>query len=149
MKNNQKEKHSVFIHGEITSALIAENISKHSNKKDIGAHSIFLGQVRNDVINGKRVSAIEYSYYEALADVVFHEIRETAFTKFNLTCMHIYHSLGKVEAGKISLFVFTSAPHRKNAIDACTYIVEEIKSKGPVWGKEIMEDDTFSWKVNS
>ncbi|CAN5462339.1 hypothetical protein BH11BAC1_BH11BAC1_01880 [soil metagenome] len=146
---SSEKKHSVFIEGEILPSLIAESISKHSHKKDIGAHSIFLGQVRNDEINGKKVIAIDYSCYEEMANDVFHEIRETTFTKFELTCMHIYHSLGNVDAGKISLFVFTSSKHRKNAIEACSYVVEEIKSKAPVWGKEILENETYAWKQNS
>jgi molybdopterin synthase catalytic subunit len=77
-----------------------------------------------------------------------HIIREAAFQLFDLTCMHIHHSLGEVLAGEICLFVFTSAPHRKAAIEACTYIVERIKAEVPIWGKEIFEDESFIWKVN-
>lgn len=145
----EKKRHKVFVSGEITPEFIAESISKHSHKKDIGAHSIFLGQVRDDVINGKKVVAIDYSCYEEMAEDVFYEIREAAFSKFELSCMHIYHSIGKVSAGKISLFVFTSSKHRKNAIDACGFMVEEIKLKVPVWGKELFEDETFEWKINT
>ena len=78
-----------------------------------------------------------------------HEIREAIFEKYELTCMHVYHSLGKVKAGEISLFVFTSSAHRRAAIDACNEIVERIKKELPVWGKEIFEDETYQWKVNN
>ena len=139
-------RNSVFVPGDISPSFIADSISKHSHNKEIGAHSIFLGQVREDEINGKKVIAIDYSCYDEMASDVFHEIREAAFLKFDLTCMHIYHSLGMVDAGKISLFVFTSSKHRKNAIEACSYVVEEIKSKVPVWGKEMLEDETSVWK---
>ena len=61
---------------------------------------------------------------------------------------HIYHSLGRVETGEICLFVFTSSRHRKDAIDACTYIVERIKREVPIWGKEIFEDESYVWKEN-
>ena len=50
---------NVFIEGAISSQFIAESIAKHSAKKNIGAHSIFLGQVREDIIDGKTVQAIE------------------------------------------------------------------------------------------
>ena len=76
------------------------------------------------------------------------EIRESAFLKYNLTCMHVYHSLGRVDAGKICLFVFVSAPHRQQAFDACRYVVEEIKKNVPVWGKEVFADESYTWKVN-
>ena len=56
--------------------------------------------------------------------------------------------LGKVAAGEISLFVFTSSAHRKAAIDACKETVERIKAELPVWGKELFEDETYQWKEN-
>jgi molybdopterin synthase catalytic subunit len=78
-----------------------------------------------------------------------HEIREQLFEKYELTCMHVHHSLGKVKAGEICLFVFTSSKHRKIAINACNELVERIKADLPVWGKEIFENETHQWKVNS
>ncbi len=140
---------NVFVEGAITPQFIAESIAKHSTKTSIGAHDIFLGQVRADNRNGKRVKSIDYSAYTEMAGEVFHSIREEAFSKFDLICMHIYHSLGKVNAGEICLFVFVSASHRKEAFDACRWIVEEIKAKSPIFGKELFEDESYSWKVNT
>jgi len=144
-----KKPKSVFKEGAITSEFIGNSIYKHQTKTSIGAHNIFLGQVRADVIDGKTVSAIEYTAYEDMANSKFHEIRESAFEKFDLTCMHIYHSLGKVNAGEICLFVFVSSPRRKVAFEALEFIVEAIKSDVPVFGKEIFEDESHQWKVNS
>lgn len=134
--------------GPIAASFIGDAIEKHSTKKNIGAHSIFLGQVRNDEIDGQKVVAVEYTAYREMAEEKFHEIREDAFQKYPLTCMHIYHSLGKVEAGAISLFVFVSAVHRKEAISACEMIVERIKKEVPVWGKEIFANEKTQWKIN-
>ena len=135
--------------GPIPAAFIADAITRHSSKTDIGAHAIFLGQVRGDTINGKPVSGIEYSSYTEMADTVFHTIRETAFSKFNLTCMHIYHSAGLVKTGEVCLFVFVSSAHRPDAFDACRWIVEEIKEKVPVWGKELLADNSYEWKKDN
>ena len=146
--NNKKSK-SVFKEGAINSEFIGNSIYKHQTKTSIGAHNIFLGQVRADVIDGKTVSAIEYTAYEDMANSKFHEIRESAFEKFDLTCMHIYHSLGKVNAGEICLFVFVSSPRRKIVFEALEYIVEAIKADVPVFGKEVFEDETHQWKVNN
>ena len=146
---SEKKPKKVFIDGPVTPDFVAKSISSHSTRKDIGAHSIFLGQVRNDLIEGKQVVAIEYTAYAEMADQAFHEIREAAFAAYPLTCLHIYHSLGTVLAGEISLFVFTSAIHRAEAIKACEYIVERIKHEVPVWGKEILEDGSTVWKENT
>ena len=144
-----KKRKKIFVQGAINPTFVGESIAKHSSKKDIGAHSIFLGQVRNDVIEGHTVIAIDYSAYEEMAEAKLHEIREETFSKYSLGCMHIYHSIGKVAAGEISLFVFTSSKHRKDAIDACSYLVNRIKEDVPIWGKEIFEDESFQWKTNS
>lgn len=138
----------VWIDGPIRPEKIASSIAHHQVKTNIGAHDIFLGQVRADEIDGKVVTGIEYSAYDEMADPIFDEIRESTFEKFDLTCMHIYHSKGFVKAGEICLFVFTSSKHRKMAMDACRYAVEEIKAKAPIFGKEIFEGDSYQWKVN-
>ena len=139
---------NIFVQGPVNPAFIADSIAKHSSKKDIGAHSIFLGQVRADVIDNKTVAAIDYTTYEDLALQKMHEMREEIFNKHELTCMHVHHSLGEIKAGEICLFVFTSSTHRKMAIDACEEVVERIKAELPVWGKEIFEDQSHQWKVN-
>ncbi len=138
----------VFVDGPIAPAFVGDSIGKHSRQQNIGAHSIFLGQVRKDVIEGQGVVAIEYSAYAEMAEEKFHAIREDTFAKYPLTCMHIYHSLGRVNAGEICLFVFTSAIHRREAIDACNEVVERIKQEVPVWGKEIFDNEQYSWKEN-
>lgn len=143
-KNPQK----VFVQGAIPPPKIAESIANFQSKTKIGAHSIFLGQVRADQIDGKTVVGIDYTAYEEMAEQVFHTIREAAFEQFELTAAHIYHSLGEVRAGELCLFVFTASAHRKAAIDACTYLVEEIKANVPIFGKELFEDATHQWKVN-
>ncbi len=140
---------NIFIQGPVPPDLIRDNIRNHKTKTDIGAHSIFLGQVRSDEINNKKVSAIEYTAYEEMALAKMHEIREEIFAKYPLNCLHVYHSLGRVLAGELSLFVFTSSGHRKTAIDACEEIVERIKKELPVWGKEILSDETYQWKTNN
>ncbi len=139
---------NIFVEGAISPGKIATSIQHHSEKTDIGAHSIFLGQVRADEKGGSVVQAIEYTAYEEMALQKAFEIREAVFEKYPLTCMHIYHSLGEVKTGEICLFVFTSSKHRKVAMDACEELVERIKKELPVWGKELLENGE-TWKVNT
>ena len=101
-----------------------------------------------DEINGKTVNAIEYSAQTEIANQLCHEIREAAFSKYDLSCMHIYHSLGRVNAGEISFFVFVSSAHRPPVFESLSEIVNEIKEKLPIFGKELFEDKSHQWKVN-
>lgn len=144
----EKTVKNIFEEGPISPAFISESIAKHSSKKEIGAHSIFLGQIREDVVDGKTVLAIEYTAYEEMVLEKMHTIREEIFAKYELTCMHVHHSLGIVKAGEICLFVFTSSKHRIAAMEACDETVERIKSELQIWGREIFNDDSHQWKVN-
>ena len=139
---------NIFTEGRIDPAFISDSIAKHATKTSIGGHSIFLGQVRADDIDGKKVAAIEYTSHVDMALEKMTEIREYIFAKYPLNCMHFHHSVGSIKAGDICLFVFTSSAHRKAAIDACTECVERIKAELPVWGKEIFEGEGYQWKVN-
>jgi len=144
----QHKKKKVFIEGAIKPEFISDSIAKHQSKTNIGAHNIFLGQVRSDTINGLKVVAIEYSSYQEMAEKEFLRIREAAFEKYDLECLHIYHSNGIVKSGEICLFVFVSSAHREASYNASKFLVEEIKSHVPIFGKEILEDETHEWKKN-
>ena len=145
----EKKVPHVFVQGAISPSFIAESIAKHQSKTQIGAHDIFLGQVRADEIDGKTVAAIEYTAYETMANEKFNEIRENTFSKYSISSLKIYHSLGKVGVGEICLFVFVSSPHRRVAFEALEYAVEAIKAEVPVFGKELFQDDSYQWKVNT
>lgn len=143
-----KKPKNIFIQGAISPSFVAESIAKHTVKKNIGGHSIFLGQIREDEIQEKKVQSIEFTAYIEMALEKAHEILEEIITKYGLTCAHIYHSLGEIKGGEICFFVFTSAPHRKEAISACDEMVDRIKKEIPLWGKEILEDESHIWKEN-
>lgn len=139
---------NIFCEGAISPYKIAESIQNHQSKTRIGAHDIFLGQVRADVIKGKIVTAIEYTAQVEIANQLCHEIREAAFSKYDLSCMHIYHSLGLVNVGEICFFVFVSSEHRSPVFESLREIVNKIKDKLPIFGKELFEDQSHKWKVN-
>jgi molybdopterin synthase catalytic subunit len=146
---SERKPKNIFNQGAIPAAFIADSIQKHSTQTAIGGHSIFLGQVRADETENGKVRAIDFTAFEEMAIEKMHQIREDIFAKYPITCMHVHHSLGVIAAGEICLFVFTSSAHRKAAIDACNEAVERLKAELPVWGKEIMENDSHQWKVNN
>lgn len=150
LKQHMKEKKlkNIFTSGAISAQFIAESISKHQSNTKIGAHSIFLGQVRADQIGEEQVTGINYTAYEEMALEKMYGIREAVFEKYALSCMHVHHSLGLVPAGEVCLFIFTSSAHRKAAMEACDELVERIKAELPIWGKEILTNESHQWKEN-
>lgn len=139
----------IFVEGAIPASFIAESIAKHATRKDIGAHEIFLGQVRADALGDLCVIAIDYSAYREMALERMTGLREDAFVKWPaMTCLHVHHSLGRVEAGELCFMVFASAPHRRDAREAVAYVVDRVKSELPIFGKEILSDSSHTWKTN-
>ncbi|MFO7852544.1 MAG: molybdenum cofactor biosynthesis protein MoaE [Bacteroidota bacterium] len=136
-------KKNVLVPGPIKSSLIAEYINVLNDDKSSGAHSIFLGQVRNDIINERTVEALEYSAYDAMVEKEALKIKDITRAAFSdVRDIVIVHSTGLVRAGELSLFVMVSAGHRDQATRACRHVVEMIKENFPVWKKEIFEDNT-------
>ena len=60
----------IFIEGPINPIFVAESITKHTVKTTIGGHSIFLGQIREDMIDKKKV--------QKMIDISLVERKETA-----------------------------------------------------------------------
>jgi molybdopterin synthase catalytic subunit len=136
-----------IINGPIKPEVITRLINEVNVLKDCGGHDIFLGQVREDKREGKRVVAIEYSAYEQMVRVEAEKIRNEILREFiEVRSVVIIHSEGVVKAGELSLFVLVSAGHRNQAISACRETVEKVKSRLPVWKKEIFSDGSWRWK---
>jgi molybdopterin synthase catalytic subunit len=145
----EKITNNIFIEGPISTEFIAGIIHLHGLYTAIGAHSIFLGQVRSDEADGSRVAAIEYTAHAEMALEKLNEIQAELFEKYQLTGLNIFHSIGKVPAGKICFFVLVVSKHRAEAIAACNEAVDRVKSELPVWGKLIFENATVQWKENN
>lgn len=138
-----------LVDGPINPDLIGKYISLLSSSKEAGAHSVFVGQVREDLVDGKKVVAIEYSAYNEMVAIEAEKIRKVTFDAFSdVHNIEIIHSTGTVRAGEISLFVLVTSGHRDQAIRACRHIVEMIKIEYPVWKKEILDDESYQWKEN-
>jgi molybdopterin synthase catalytic subunit len=133
--------------GPVSQKTISWLIEKMNSRTDSGGHMIFLGQVRADEINGKKVKAIEYSAYIELVTAEAEKIKKSIFAEFSdVKSVDIIHSTGIVPAGQISLLVLVSAGHRQQAFQACSKTVDLIKKNLPVWKKEIYNDESYTWK---
>lgn len=140
----------IFVEGAIDPVFVGTSLAKHASRTDIGAHEIFLGQVRADKVDDRAVTAIEYTAYREMALERMIAIREEAFGKWpGMTCLHVYHSLGTIKAGDLCFMVFASAPHRRDARDVVAYVVDRIKAELPIFGREVVEGGGYVWKTNT
>ena len=89
--------------------------------------------------------ALEYEAYEALAIEEAKKVIAETRRKFEVQNIDCVHRVGKLDIRDIALWVGVSAAHRDAAFQACRYIVDEIKTRLPIWKKEYFEDGTTQW----
>ena len=110
---------------------------KRAKQENVGAVVIFLGIVRNDGI-----ISMELESYREAAILELGSIRDEAMNKFGLKTADIFHRVGRLSVGDNIVLIVCSAPHRNEAFNGCSFILEELKVRVPIWKKEILEDGT-------
>ena len=118
---------------EITDEEISlEQMIQRARSSQAGAVVSFLGTVRDDGILGMEVEAFRDA---ALSEL--EAIRQEAMSRFSLTAAEVDHRTGRLEVGEAIVAIVCSAAHREEAFSGCRYILEELKSRAPLWKKEI------------
>jgi len=120
-------------------ALIAEVQSP-----EFGAISLFVGTVR-DVNDGRTVTALDYSAYVAMAESELAAILDEAEVNFGIGAVAIEHRIGALELGDVSVAVAAAHAHRRPAIECTRFVIEEIKSRVPIWKLEHYTDGAREW----
>jgi molybdopterin synthase catalytic subunit len=109
----------------------------------------FLGIVREDAVDGRRVSGLFYEAFEAMAVREFETIASEARDRFGDVRIAIVHRVGELRAGEISVAVLAAAPHRATAFDACRYAIDQLKERAPIWKQERYAGGDARWLQNS
>jgi molybdopterin synthase catalytic subunit len=104
-----------------------------------GAIDVFIGTVRNRTKN-KKVLRLEFEAYESMAIKELEKIKERAFEKWPILKIAIVHAIGVLEIGAVPVVIAVSTPHRKDAFEACQFVIDELKKTVPIWKKEFFED---------
>jgi molybdopterin synthase catalytic subunit len=103
----------------------------------IGGTVIFLGTVRERNSENLKISQLYYEAYERMAEEVFYDIETEARQKWNVEKIAAKHRIGSVNVGEVSVAVIASSKHRKEAFGSCKYIIDNVKSRVPIWKMEI------------
>jgi molybdopterin synthase catalytic subunit len=112
-----------------------------------GAVVTFTGVVR-EIDQGRRVVELEYVAHES-ANRVITEVANDIATKYDdLLGLAVVHRVGILRVGEVAMVVAASAAHRAAALGACAAAVEEVKTRLPVWKRQVFDDGSDEW-VNS
>lgn len=111
-----------------------------------GAIATFSGTTR-DTFQGKPVLELRYEAYTPMAIRSIKSICSSARSSWNLHSIAVAHRLGPVPVGETSVFIATSSVHRDDALEACKYVIDELKASVPIWKKEVYANGEV-WKEN-
>jgi len=101
-----------------------------------GGTAVFIGTVR-DRSEGMRVTKMELEAAEDLAKQDLARIAKAAANRFDVCRISVQHRVGKMNVGDVIVVIAVSAPHRKDAFKACSFVIDELKKSTPIWKKEI------------
>lgn len=132
--------HARIVREPIDSNALIQRVSRPAN----GAVLLFLGVVR-DVNDGRAVTGIEYSAYEAMATRELTDIAGEAAGRFGTADLAVEHRLGPLALGEASVGIAVAHPHRSEAYEASRWVIEEIKRRVPIWKRERYADGTREW----
>lgn len=118
--------------------------AKRTASPSCGGFASFEGWVR-DHDHGRQVLHLEYEAYETLCRRLGPSILHEAVRRFGVVRAMAVHRTGRLEIGDVAVWVGVASPHRKEAFQACSWIIDEIKRTLPIWKKEHFRDGTAQW----
>lgn len=109
-----------------------------------GGFVSFEGWVRNRN-DGREVLRLDYEAYAPLAEKEGARILEEARRNFAVFDIRCVHRIGNLALGDLAVWVGVSAQHRGAAFDACRFVIDEVKSRVPIWKREHYASGESGW----
>jgi molybdopterin synthase catalytic subunit len=105
-------------------------------RPDSGATVLFLGTVRDHSDLVENVTHLEYEVYAGVVEASIREIVDEAIGKWSVLSVVVEHRSGLVTLGEASVAVAVATGHRADAFEAARFIIDELKTRAPIWKKE-------------
>lgn len=141
--NDQPVLHAHVVDDDIDLAEILQRVSGPG----CGAVATFTGLVR-ELDHGRHVTELEYVAHDSANRVIAEVARDVAAQHHDLLALAVVHRTGTLRIGEVAVVVAAAAAHRAAALAACAAAVEEVKTRLPVWKRQVFDDGTEEW-VNS
>jgi molybdopterin synthase catalytic subunit len=104
-----------------------------AGRTESGAVASFVGIARGE---GGAATALELQAYPGFTETEIDKMAEAATQRFSLHDVLIVHRHGAIAPGEAIVMVATASAHRREAFEACDYLMDYLKSRAPFWKKE-------------
>jgi molybdopterin synthase catalytic subunit len=124
----------------------ALDVAAHSaavRDEGAGADVLFCGVVR-DHDHGRRVLELEYSSYPT-AEQILRAVAEEVAADPDVIAIAVSHRIGQLKIGDVALVAAVTAAHREQAFASCVRLVDQVKSRLPIWKRQVFDDGSDEW----
>ena len=122
-----------------------QGLLEHLDLTGCGAVVSFLGITRG-YDDGIEIYRLEFDAWQDKLGNVLQLLAETAIENFGISKVAMAHRIGPVKAGENIVSIHVASPHRKQAFQACEWLIDELKIQAPIWKKEVSEHGE-KWKA--
>ena len=113
-------------------------------RTDIGGIGSFIGTVRGTA-KGRAITEMALEHYPGMTERALAAIAAQAAQRWQLLGATIVHRVGPMAPGETIVLVLAASAHRQDALEACAFLIDWLKTKAPFWKKETFADGTHSW----
>jgi len=129
--------------------IVDRPIQPHARKESLqtlsaGAYTEFEGRVR-DRARGRTVQKLDYEAYRDLAEAEGERVLQEIVEQFDVLDVGCVHRVGSLELGAVAVWIGVVSVHRADAFRACSYAIDEIKARLPIWKRETYASGEAEW----
>ena len=106
-----------------------------------GAVASFTGLVRGD----DGLTALTLEHYPGMTQTALTALAGEAEARWPLAGLVLIHRVGRMAVGERIVLVATASPHRAAALEACSFLIDRLKTDAPFWKKEERGSGETRW----
>jgi molybdopterin synthase catalytic subunit len=118
-------------------------INSHQQQSDLakqfGATATFIGSMR-DYNDDTDVTHMVLEHYPAMTQRYLNQLEQQANQRWPLLDVLIIHRVGDINPADPIVLIACWSAHRRASLDACSWLIEELKHQAPFWKKETRQD---------
>lgn len=107
----------------------------------MGAVASFVGIVRGD----GGLTALTLEHYPAMTETALRALADEAARRWTLGGVTLHHRVGRLVPGDPIVLVACASAHRKDALAACAFLIDRLKTDAPFWKRETFADGREQW----
>ena len=109
-----------------------------------GGTALFVGAVREQD-GGRGVTGLGYSAHTSVVDELRTVAEEVVAAHPEVRALAAVHRVGDLDVGDLAVVVGVSCAHRGDAFVACRALIDELKSRVPIWKHQVFADGDEEW----